>query len=204
MNPAIVILAGGEGRRLGGNKPLRLLEGRSLLERAIEWAKPRSDNIFIAARSADQVGETGLPILLDPPNLAGPLGGLASALCLEVPAVLTIPCDAPFLPEDLAERLQGAIGDRLAALAASGGDLHPTCALWRTEALCHLPAYVRSGRGSLTGFAEAIGFAPVEWEARCFANVNSPKDFAEAARRLASEGERLDRASGGDGSVPGP
>ena len=184
MKPAILILAGGEGSRIGGGKPLRRLGGRTLLDRAIERASRWSDCVAIAAREPVQAGETGLPILVDPPGLEGPLGGLASALRLERPAVLTIPCDMPFLPDDLSERLASALGEKGAALAASRGYVHPVCGLWRREALSRMEDYASTGRRSLIGFAEFVGYAVVEWAGDPFFNVNSPEDLAEAEARL--------------------
>ena len=98
--------------------------------------------------------------------------------------MLTIPCDAPFLPEDLPERLAAALPGHGAALAASGGRVHPVCGLWRTDALAQLRGYAAEGRRSLIGFAETIGFAAVDWPEGAFFNVNSPGDLAEAAARL--------------------
>ncbi len=131
------------------------------------------------------MGEPGLPVLLDPPGLEGPLGGLASALRLERPAVLTIPCDMPFLPDDLLGRLASALPGHGAALATSGGHVHRVCALWRSDALAQVRRYAGSGRRSLFGFAETIGYVTVEWPVDGFFNVNTREDLAEAEARLA-------------------
>lgn len=90
MRPAILILAGGEGQRIGGRKPMRLLGGQTLLDRAIERARGWSDKVALAVRSASQVGGFDVDLLIDRPGLEGPLGGLASAIGLDRPIVLTI------------------------------------------------------------------------------------------------------------------
>ncbi|MBX9896764.1 MAG: NTP transferase domain-containing protein [Qipengyuania sp.] len=64
----VVILAGGEARRMGGGKPLRMLAGRTLLDRAIERAMRWSDRVVIAARSREQVAGVALPVVIDPPG----------------------------------------------------------------------------------------------------------------------------------------
>jgi molybdopterin-guanine dinucleotide biosynthesis protein A len=184
MKPAVVILAGGEGRRMGGDKPLRRLGGLSLLDRAVACARSWSDEIAISARSPDQFCGAGLPILLDPPEIGGPLAGLASALQVGRPTVLTIPCDTPFLPEDLPDRLARAMGERAAALPASLGRVHPVCGLWRTDLHIRLQSYAGAGRRSLIGFAESVGYGVAEWPGDPFFNINSPDDLAEAERRL--------------------
>ena len=206
--PLVVIFAGGEGRRIGGGKPLRTLGGKRLIDRAVLAARLWSDDVRLAVREPEQVRDLGLPILVDDPSMSGPLAGLESALQAVREAGrgfgLTIPCDVPFLPHDLAARLEAEIGKQLAALAAAGSEIHPTCGLWRAEALDRLSAYAASGRRSLIGFAEAVGYARVEWPGDPFFNVNSRKDLEEAERRLASEVEHLDDFSSGKGAAVRP
>lgn len=170
----IVILAGGEGRRIGGGKPQRLLGGETLLDRALRIARDWSDDVLVATGESDM------------PGIEGPLGGLAAALALGGD-VLTIPCDMPFLPADLPERL--GEGGKAATIAASGGRLHPVCALWRARATEGLADYVATGRRSLHGFAEAVGYEAVAWEAEPidpFFNINDEADLARAEALLRS------------------
>lgn len=196
MRLMIVILAGGESRRMGGGKPLRTLGGETLVARTLRRAGSWSDNVRLALRSSDQVPATCVPVLLDDPEVGGPLAGLASAArAAEADGcshLLTLPCDMPFLPNDLLEQLTRAIGEAGVALAASGGQLHPVCALWSVRALREIGAYRSEGRRSLRGLAERVGMVAVEWPDGAFANVNTPEELAEAERRLASEVENLD------------
>ncbi len=173
----IVILAGGAGRRIGGGKPQRLLGGETLLARALQMARRWSGDVLVAAREDGD--------LRDDPAIEGPLGGLAAALALGGD-VLTIPCDMPFLPDDLPARLHSGAA---ATLAASGGHLHPVCAHWKAGAGDALPAYLATSRRSLIGFAEAVGFEAVEWPAEPFDpffNVNDEADLAHAEALLKS------------------
>jgi molybdenum cofactor guanylyltransferase len=169
----IVILAGGEGRRIGGGKPARLLGGQSLIDRALARARSWSDTVLVARREGDD------------PAIEGPLGGVAAALALGGD-VLTIPCDMPFLPDDLPARL---VSGKAVTMAASGGHLHPVCALWKAEAAAGLPAYLATGRRSLRGFAEAVGHEAVEWPSEPFDpffNINDEADLARAEALLKS------------------
>lgn len=183
---AVVILAGGEGRRMGGGKPSRLLAGRSLIERALALAHRWSDKIAVAIRDPLQIaGIKGATIIIDEGD-AGPLEGVRSALRFafdaELEGVLTIACDIPLAPDDLMDRLAAALRPGVgAAVATSGGTLHPAAALWSSKALDALPAYLASGRSSLRGFAEYVGFVAVEWPTEPydpFLNINSPEDLA--------------------------
>ena len=188
---AVVVLAGGEGRRIGGGKPLRRLGGQTLLERAVAQALESSDSVAIAVRDPAQVGGLAAFEVIADAAWEGPLGGLAAALAFARRrgrvAVLTLPCDMPLTPPDLADRLAGALGEQAAALASSGGRLHPVCGLWRIEALDALPAYAAAGQRSLKGFAAGIGFVAVDWPVDPvdpFFNVNTPEDLARAEALL--------------------
>src|SRR3546814_4016398 len=77
--PAIVIAAGGEGQRIGGNKHVRLLGGRPLLAHAIENAAAQSDCVAVAVREAGQIEAGSLPLLCDAAPGRGPISALASA-----------------------------------------------------------------------------------------------------------------------------
>ena len=191
MRPAVVVLAGGEGRRMGGGKPLRMLGGMALLDRVVAQARDWSDAVAVAVREQGQLGELAAVEILDVPDVAGPLAGLIAgaryARSQGRDSLLSIPSDTPFLPDDLCERLQGGLPDKAAAIASSGGQLHPVCALWRVEAVLGEDTYVASGRRSLWGMAEHLGFAAVEWPViprDPFFNINGPEDLAEAEQML--------------------
>ena len=176
---------------MGGNKPLRLLGGRRLIDRAETLAGQWSDRLAVSIRDPAQVEGTRLECILDEEGIEGPLGGLAAALrfgCTKgLEAVLTIPADMPFLPAGLRERLSAEIGHHGAALTSSGGHFHPICGLWRVSALDKLDGYLETGRRSLKGFAEAIGFRAVDWPIEPndpFFNINSAEDLAIAERML--------------------
>src|SRR5690606_20483070 len=93
---AAVVLAGGEGRRMGGGKPLKPWRGGTLVSHALEKARGYAPRVAVAVRTPDQAGSLDAPSLTDPPDIAGPLAGLSSALAFAaeegVDAVLTLPC----------------------------------------------------------------------------------------------------------------
>ena len=193
MSPevAVVILAGGEGRRLGGGKPLRLLGGEQLIDRAVRKARIWSATLAVAVRDAAQVRGSKVEVIQDRWDVEGPLGGMASALQFALARycelILTIPADMPFLPDDLLNRLAAAIADQSCVLSSSGGHVHPVCSLWNVSAADQLEVYAATGRRSLRGLAEAVGCAVVEWPSEPldpFFNVNTPEHLAEAERRL--------------------
>ena len=187
------MLAGGDGSRIGGGKPLIRLGGKTLIERAFDRARNWSNQVVVVIRSPGQLGDYDFPWIADAAGIDGPLAGLAAALewaCrLGAHALVTIPCDMPFLPDDLVRRLLDDAGELDAAVASSGGELHPVCSLWRNAAIYKFPRYCASGLRSLRGFAEQLGFAEVDWASRPvdpFFNINSPDDLAAAEALLGS------------------
>lgn len=188
---AVAILAGGEGSRIGGAKPLRTLGGERLIDRALRQAYRWSDVVAVSVRDPGQVQPIDALLLTDEAGVDGPLGGLVAGLRFGQDRgrefLLTIAADTPFLPDDLLSRLLSVIDNYDCALASSGGQLHPACGLWRTSALGHVDLYVQSGKRSLKGFAELIGLARVDWPVAArdpFLNINTADDLRRAERLL--------------------
>lgn len=194
----IVILAGGEGRRMGGGKPARVLGGSSLLSLTLKAARRWSDAVAVAVRSPDQIAGLGLDgeLIRDVDHIPGPLAGLAAALDWAegrgADRVLVLPCDMPFLPVDLPDRLSRAlIPEAGVAVAASGDRLHPVCGLWRTSARAVLDEQVLLNRRSLTALAERLNYSVAEWPSGAvdrFTNLNTPADLERAEKLVAGAG----------------
>jgi molybdopterin-guanine dinucleotide biosynthesis protein A len=188
----VAILAGGAGRRIGGDKPRRLLGGTRLLDHALARAHSVAAPIIMVVRDPRQVEDFAGTVVLDAPGIEGPLAGLFSALTWAAEAgadrVLTLPCDMPFLPGDMATRLEQALTPDLeVAVAASEGRLHPVCALWRTTAAQTLVRRAGEGRLSLHGLSEAVGRTVVDWPVDGgdpFININTAADLAAAETSL--------------------
>jgi len=193
MDMAVIVLAGGEGRRIGGAKPLRLLGGDRLVDRAIAFARRFSNHVALSVGAGSELPDCPIPQIVDPEPgwgaLAGVAAGLDFAAGLGLETLLTLPCDSPFLPDDLAERLVAALQpEHGAAIPGSGGRLHPACGLWRTCLRGLLADYAAGGGRSLHGFAERAGFVEVDWPSRPidpFFNINHPNQLARAEVMLA-------------------
>ncbi len=191
--PPGVVLAGGEGRRMGGaDKALLPLAGRPMLDHVLERLRPQVSAIALGANGDPaRFAGRGLEVLADPgPGGQGPLAGVLAALDwaagLGAPAVVTVACDTPFFPRDLVARLRAA-GAPL-ALAATDRR-HPTFGLWPTALREDLRAALAAGDRKIALWADAHGAAAVPFEARGtaaadpFFNVNTPGDLALAEAR---------------------
>lgn len=184
----VIILTGGVGARIGGNKALRVLAGKSFLVRSLEKARTYSPQVAVSTNNLNELDlPNGTVLLFDDTDNNGPISGLSSAINYAVARdadhVLIMPCDTPFLPTDLMSRLHASIGEANAAVAFCNGRMHAACSLWRADAAKSLPAYLAMGRRSLIGFAEAVGYVSVEWLPQPFDpffNINTAEDLARA------------------------
>jgi len=179
-----VILAGGQGARIGGNKSFRLLRGRPLIAWVRDAVRDQSDEILISANDKrDDYAGFGCTVIADlTPGRAGPLAGLQSALRIaRHDRVACVPCDTPFLPKDLIARLEGAIGDAEAAVAVVGGKRQPAIALYRKSVLPKLDAYLASGERKVGGWLDTLRVNEVVYEdASAFININTLEELAAA------------------------
>ncbi len=186
-----VILAGGEGRRMGGaDKALLMLDGRPLLAHVLDRLRPQVRRIALSANGdPGRFGAFGLPVLADARRL-GPLAGILSGLewaqAGEAELLLSIPVDAPFPPADLVARLVAATGDGThPAFATSAGRMHHATALWPVALAQPLARFLAAGMPPrVRGFAAAQGAVAVDFpDPAAFANLNTPDDLARAAQR---------------------
>ena len=203
MNIAGVLLAGGLARRMGGgDKPLRTIAGRPLLDRVIERLRPQVAALVLNANGDPaRFAAYGLPVVGDSiPDYAGPLAGIlagldwAAAHRPDCPMILSAPTDAPFLPADLIARMAEAIATEGAdlACAASGGRSHPVFGLWPVGLREDLRrAVVEEGIRKVDEWTARHRLATVEFGDRPvdpFFNANRPEDLEEAARLLRATG----------------
>ncbi len=192
-----VVIAGGRSVRFGGEKAAALLAGKPLLMWAVRRLMRSCAAVAVNTRAgtqAETLAQTeGLPILYDAAGDAqGPLAGVKAALAwakeLGARSVAVSPCDAPFLPDDLFERLIESAGTG-AAMAETADGHQPLCALWPVSALATVTeALADGGHPATWRMLESIGAKRVRFHPpEVFANLNTREDLAAAAARLERE-----------------
>ena len=205
MTPKIpgVLLAGGLARRMGGgDKPMRQIGGRTILERVIARLQPQCDGLLLNANGDPaRFAGFGLPVIADSvENFPGPLAGILAALDWvannrpEISVVLSAAADCPFLPRDLVTRLHQARVDEQAqlAVAASDGQPHPVIGLWSVALRGELRhALVMEDIRKVDLWTARYRLATVTWPATPldpFFNANTVDDLTEAERLAALDG----------------
>jgi molybdopterin-guanine dinucleotide biosynthesis protein A len=194
VKPAGIILAGGLSRRIGGgDKTLRHLAGRPILDHVIARFGPQVGALALNANGDPQRFDAWpLPVIADsvagyPGPLAGILAGMDWAARLPAPPafIVTVPADAPFLPFDLVERLSAARDAAHAdiAVAFSGGRRQPVIGLWRLAMAGELRRAMTSGLRKVEAFIDRFCVEPVDYPTEPldpFLNINSQADLALA------------------------
>ena len=198
-----ILLAGGLARRMGGgDKPMRAIAGRTILERVIARLGPQCDGLVLNANGEPaRFAPFGLPVIADsiadfPGPLAGILAGLdwAATHRPDIAWVLSAAADCPFLPRDLVIRLHQARMEQNApiAVAASGGQSHHVIGLWSValrEELRH--ALVTEDIRKVERWTARYPIATVTWPTEPldpFFNANTADDLAQAERLAALDG----------------
>ncbi|MCE5181166.1 MAG: molybdenum cofactor guanylyltransferase [Betaproteobacteria bacterium] len=186
-----VILAGGQARRMGGtDKGLALLGGRPLLAWVLECLAPQVDELFISAnRNLDRYRQFDRPVLTDvSPDFHGPLAGLCRAMTEAThPLILCAPCDTPFLPTDLAERLSSALEKSGAdiALPVCGGQVHRAACLCRRSLLPGLALFIDQGGRRVGEWQAGLRCIEVPFDdERAFLNFNTADELAVGERLI--------------------
>lgn len=216
MDKALItglILAGGEGRRMGGqDKGWVVYRERPLIEHVIERLRPQiGERLIISAnRSLTRYQALGFDVVSDEQNsFEGPLAGILSGLrSCQTPYLLCVPCDVPWLPLDLAQRLYETIQHDAADVAyvtrfeSSQGqteDLHPGKRPLSTnsrDGLCAEPLFcliskslesnlrewMQTGERKVMNWMKAQSAVTVvydEKDSACFVNVNHTEQLSD-------------------------
>jgi len=181
-----IVLAGGQGRRMGNvDKGLQPLHGKPMVAHVIARLAPQVEDVLINAnQNLDAYRAFGHPVVPDAiGGFAGPLAGLHAGLGAAKHALaLTVPCDSPFLPEDLAARLGAALGGNDLAVAKTGDQAHPVFSLVRRAVLPHLADFLAKGGRKIDAWYATLKVVEVGFddEADAFRNINTRAELEGA------------------------
>ncbi len=184
-----IVLAGGQGRRMGGvDKGLVELDGAPMVAQVIARLAPQVGAILVNAnQNADRYSELGFPIVPDTVGgFAGPLAGLHAGLGrTATDFAVTVPCDSPFLPLDLVQRLGAALTKSHCELAVAKtfDQPHPVFALVRRDVVANLAAFLQGGGRKIDAWYAGLRIVEVPFDdcADAFRNINTREELAAAS-----------------------
>lgn len=187
-----VILAGGRARRMGKqDKGLLTLRGKPLIEYSLARLEPQVAKLVINAnRNIERYQAYGYPVITDRvTGYAGPLAGMLSALAvIETEYLLTVPCDCPLFPKNLAFRLFAALEktDAEISVVSNGIRRQPVFLLLHRRLEQDLANYLNEGGRKIDTWLEQHPLAEADFSDQpdAFLNVNTPRDINELESRL--------------------
>jgi molybdopterin-guanine dinucleotide biosynthesis protein A len=197
MRATAIVLAGGDSRRMGHDKALLRLGGRSVLERTAQELATVADEVIIAARErpVQPLGTVNTRWVPDFPGVAGPLAGLAAGLAAAShPAAFLVACDMPFLNGRLLSFLAESRGESDAVVPLCDGRPQPLHAVYHRRSLPTIVTLLRLGARSFEPVLPRLLVRYVP-EDRCreidpaglsWFNMNTPEEY-DRVQRLMSE-----------------
>jgi molybdopterin-guanine dinucleotide biosynthesis protein A len=180
-----LILAGGKGSRMGGvDKGLQAFRGKRLVDHVYERFAPQVGGVIVNANQNQEEYKTfGVRVVSDAiGGFAGPLAGLHAGLSVSKrPFLASVPCDSPFLPADLVERLYQRIDESGAelAVAKTGDQPHPVFSLMRRGVLDHLADFLKGGGRKIDAWYATLLVVEVAFddEPDAFSNINTREEL---------------------------
>jgi molybdopterin-guanine dinucleotide biosynthesis protein A len=195
MPISAIILSGGRATRMkGADKGLVLLQNKPLIQHVINRLTHQVDEILINAnRELTQYQTLGYSVLQDEvEDFLGPLAGFSLGLQhAKHDYVLTVPCDSPLLPLDLAERLMNALikYDANIAVASSDDNTHPVFSLCKKSVLPSLTTYLQQGDRRVSAWQKNQKYVEVDFSDynEAFTNLNTPENLATLELKLSNK-----------------
>ena len=181
----VVILAGGKGRRMGGqDKGLVNFKNLSLIKHVIDAISQQTDNIIINAnRSLQEYAAFGYPVVEDTlKDFQGPLAGFLAAMSnVSTDYILTIPCDGPVITDNYVDKMLQGLNESSAelAIASDGSRMQPVYALIPLTLQQSLSQFLADGGRKIDLWYQQHDFTLVEFDAdsEFFTNINTPQDL---------------------------
>lgn len=178
-----VVLCGGRSVRMGRDKSLLELGGRTLLERAIAVLDGIAPEVLLACGPAERYADLGRPLVVDAFPDGGPLAGLEAGLRrAKTEWIAALACDMPRAePSIFGELLARAERDGLdVCFLRTDRGVEPLCAVYRRTCLEPMRAALEAGERKVVSF---LRFEPrsnageVELEPGLALNLNTPAEF---------------------------
>lgn len=180
----VQIMLGGLSTRMGRDKALVTLQGRTLLDRALSRWQGYGTGIQLSVGPASRkaLAPQGVPAIADIYPERGPLGGLHAGLrACPTEFLLLVAVDCPFLTHTQADGLLAAIGSSDACVYTLDGRPQPLFGLYRRGCMSPAETLILRGDNRMSSLLDWVNTTAIPAPDRApFRNLNTPEDLAEA------------------------
>ena len=189
-----IVLAGGEGSRMGLPKAQLTFRGQPLLHRVVRTVAQAADEVLVVSAPSqvlDLPDEVSVTVVTDREQARGPLMGLYSGLDASSHELnMAVACDMPFLDPRLLRALCDLAKGHDAVVPVVAGRLQPLHAVYRRGCLDAIERLLDRGVYRMSALADAVhshraveqDWASFSPDARTFLSVNTPQELARAER----------------------
>jgi molybdopterin-guanine dinucleotide biosynthesis protein A len=191
MQATLLVLAGGEGRRMGRTKAWLEVGETTLVRWVIDRLSSSFAEVIVSFAEPEQVRELmHYRIVFDRKPSAGPLAGLEAGLeAARNEVAFAVACDMPYVTPEIAEMAVAASAGCDAAIPRIDGRAEPTCAAYRRSALARITVALDAGRYKASDLAEQLDVTWLEGlDPQLFRSLNGPDDY-ERFRHELSRGD---------------
>ena len=206
----LLVLAGGESRRMGYPKALLRVGGTTMLSRVLAELAPAFDQVLVSAHRAEDLparasgGRAGVQVVTDLHPGAGPLAGLEAGIAASRhETVFAAACDMPFVTRGVARLVVMAAAGRQAAVPRPGGRAQPACAAYHRSVAPVVARALERGMLRFTGILDELDVRFLEDDElsragvgeETFWSVNTPADLARLVRLISGPPSRPGESS---------
>ena len=188
-----VILAGGQGQRMGGvDKGLVDLQQRPLIAWISQTLKPWVAQVYISCnRNADSYQAYGQCFADEMDGFQGPMAGLLSAANqVSTERFLVLPCDGPLVSASCIQRLLQAAEQHEFVIAFDGDRLQPLYGIYPVSIAASIKESLEQGRRGLQRWLKTQNYHQVDMTdlADDLFNINQPDDLQQAIKKVNEDG----------------
>ena len=180
MQATLLVLAGGESRRMGRPKAWLEVGETNLLRWMVERLGPAFSEVVVSFAEPEQLEElVPYRLVFDRKKAAGPLAGIEAGLAAARHEVMfAVACDMPYVTREVAEMAVAAARRCDAAMPRVGGRPEPICAAYRRSALPAVTAALESGRLKAADVADGLDVTWLEGlDPDLFRSLNTREDY---------------------------
>lgn len=180
-----VVLAGGRSSRMGQDKAMIEIDGRTLLDRALDALQPHVNDLLVVG-DPERYGHVGPFVFPDDVPGIGPLGGISTALHYALhDRLIVLAVDMPNVNAALLQRLKKGYANGMDAyVPVCDGHVEPLVAAYHRRCRTTFEACVAQGKWKVAEALEKVNATYVQicsgedgWPANLFRNINSPSDL---------------------------